>query len=95
MDPFIDGKSKMPPVHIRVQARNGRKSISSVSGLASDLDLKKICKYFKKNFKCNGAVTNDKTYGKVILLQGDHREDIRHFLIDNEIVVSDIIIHGF
>jgi len=95
MDLFDDDKKKDPPVHIRVQARNGRKSISSISGLARDLDLPKICKYLKKNFKCNGAVTKDKTYGNVILLQGDHREDIKQFLIDTEICSGEIILHGF
>lgn len=35
-------------VHIRIQQRNGRKSLTLVQGLASDLDLKKILKALKK-----------------------------------------------
>ena len=35
-------------VHIRVQQRNGRKCVTTVQGLADDLDLKKIVKYVKK-----------------------------------------------
>ena len=35
-------------VHIRIQQRNGRKSLTTVQGLASDLDLKKILKALKK-----------------------------------------------
>lgn len=31
-------------VHIRVQQRNGRKCITTVQGLADDLDIKRICK---------------------------------------------------
>jgi translation initiation factor 1 len=31
-------------VHIRIQQRNGRKSLTTVQGLANDLDLKKILK---------------------------------------------------
>ena len=83
------------PIHIRIQSRNGRKSISSISGLDKDLDLKKLCKYLKKNFKCNGSVSDDNTYGKVVILQGDHRENIKLFLVDNNICPeAKIIIHG-
>ena len=88
--------SNAPKVHIRIQARNGRKSISSVSGLAVDLDLKKILKSFKKTLKCNGAILEDKELGKIIQLQGDHRAMIRDFLVDQEInILEDIVIHGF
>ena len=31
-------------VHVRVQQRNGRKSITTIQGLSSDLDLKLIVK---------------------------------------------------
>jgi translation initiation factor 1 len=58
-------------VHIRVQQRNGRKCITTVCPLADDLDIKRICKAFKKNFSCNGAVTKDDELGEVIQLSGD------------------------
>jgi len=35
-------------VHIRVQQRNGRKCITTIQGLNSQLDLKKIIKAIKK-----------------------------------------------
>ena len=67
-----------------------------MTGLASDLDLKKILKAFKKSFKCNGAILEDETLGKVIQLQGDQRANIRDFLVDQEICsATDIVIHGF
>ena len=44
----MDGGEKKSKVHIRTQQRNGRKSITTVQGLDEDLDLKKICKAFKK-----------------------------------------------
>ena len=82
-------------IHIRLQSRNGRKSISSISGLDTDLDFKKLCKYLKKNFKCNGSVSEDENLGKVIILQGDHCKNIKLFLVDNNICLEDkIIIHG-
>lgn len=35
-------------VHIRIQQRNGRKTLTTVQGLSSDYDLKKIVRAFKK-----------------------------------------------
>jgi len=95
MDNFEDSKSTESSIHIRVHSRNSRKSISSICGLSGDLDLKKICKCLKKILKCNGTVTDDKEYGKVIILQGDHREEIKKFLFNNNFVLGEIIVHGF
>ena len=50
-DAFDDADEKQgdqSKVHIRVQQRNGRKCITTVQGLADDLDVKRICKAFKK-----------------------------------------------
>ena len=83
-------------VHIRVQQRNGRKCITTVQGMADDLDIKRITKAFKKNFSCNGNVVNDPESGEVIQLSGDQRQNVRDFLIDQEICVeSQLVIHGF
>lgn len=84
-------------VHVRVQQRNGRKCITTVAGLADDLDIKRICKAFKKNFSCNGAVQNDEeTGGEVIQLSGDQRTNVKEFLVDQEICHNDeIVLHGF
>mmetsp|Transcript_15463 Transcript_15463/g.31856 ORF Transcript_15463/g.31856 Transcript_15463/m.31856 type:complete len:109 (+) Transcript_15463:17-343(+) len=83
-------------VHVRVQQRNGRKCITTVAGLADDLDMKRICKAFKKNFSCNGAVQKDDEAGEVIQLSGDQRTNVQTFLVDQEICLKDsIILHGF
>jgi len=82
-------------VHIRVQQRNRRKCILTVQGLDDDLDLKKICKALRKNLQCNGNVTKDKKYGDILQLQGDHREAVKQFLIDQEIVMpNQLMVHG-
>jgi len=51
-DPFdvdaFDDESKKEKVHIRVQLRNGKRSVTHVSGLSPNLPLKKICKALKK-----------------------------------------------
>ena len=43
-----DVGNKSEKIHLRVQQRNGRKSITTVQGLSTDLDLKKIVKAVKK-----------------------------------------------
>merc|ERR1712216_846926 len=100
-DPFgdcVDGTEaggNRGEVHIRVQQRNGRKCISTVQGLAPDLDIKKILKYIKKENNCNGTVIDDKA-GAVIQLQGDQRECVRKFLVRENICNSDEVkVHGF
>jgi translation initiation factor 1 len=35
-------------VHIRIQQRNGRKTLTTCQGIPEDLDLKRILKAFKK-----------------------------------------------
>lgn len=90
------GGNSEEKVHVRVQQRNGRKCITTVAGLADDLDIKRICKAFKKNFSCNGAVQKDDEVGEVIQLSGDQRTNVKDFLVDQEICHAEsIVLHGF
>ena len=90
------GASQGDKVHVRVQQRNGRKCITTIAGLADDLDIKRICKAFKKNFSCNGAVQKDEDDKEVIQLIGDQRTNVKEFLLDQEICHSDaVVLHGF
>jgi len=101
-DAFEDAKdskagNQADNVHVRVQQRNGRKCITTVAGLADDLDIKRICKAFRKNFSCNGALQKDEeTNGDVIQLSGDQRTQVMDFLVDQEIChKEEIVLHGF
>lgn len=53
-DPFADANKGSEDdvqdglVHIRIQQRNGRKTLTTVQGLSSDYDLKKIVRACKK-----------------------------------------------
>ncbi|KAF5303348.1 hypothetical protein FQR65_LT08261 [Abscondita terminalis] len=67
-------------VHIRIQQRNGRKTLTTVQGLSSDYDLRKIVRACKKEFACNGTVIEHPEYGEVLQLQGDQRENICQWL---------------
>lgn len=90
------GVSSEDKVHVRVQQRNGRKCITTIAGLADDLDVKRICKAFKKNFSCNGAVQKDEEAGEVIQLSGDQRTNVKSFLVDQEICHGEnVVLHGF
>eukprot|EP01092_Planopodium_desertum_P010007 TRINITY_DN4400_c0_g1_i1.p1 TRINITY_DN4400_c0_g1~~TRINITY_DN4400_c0_g1_i1.p1 ORF type:complete len:126 (+),score=22.22 TRINITY_DN4400_c0_g1_i1:44-379(+) len=94
-DGFVDSK-KENLVHIRIQKRNGRKSITTIQGMADDLDLKKLLKAFRKEFACNGTLLHDEEMGEIIQLQGDQRQNVFEFLIEEEICKkSGIKIHGF
>ncbi|VDD75933.1 unnamed protein product [Mesocestoides corti] len=83
-------------IHIRIQQRNGRKTLTTVQGIPDKFDKKCILKVCKKDFACNGNVVQHEQYGEVLQLQGDQRENIAGFLKKYLSVTSDQIkIHGF
>jgi len=100
-DPFADaagGKDDVQEalVHIRIQQRNGRKTLTTVQGLSAEYDLKKIVRACKKEFACNGTVVEHAEYGEVLQLQGDQRENICQFLTKVGLVNTEQIkVHGF
>jgi translation initiation factor 1 len=82
-------------VTIAMQKRNGKKCITTITGLADDLDLKRISSHIKKTYSCNGAVTKDEKFGEIITLSGDQRENFYNFLISEDIYkADDIIVKG-
>ena len=70
-DPFTDANADNSStgskdyVHIRVQQRNGRKSLTTVQGLKKEFSYNKILKDLKKEFCCNGTVVQDPELGQV------------------------------
>lgn len=86
-------------IHIRIQQRNGRKTLTTVQGLPKKFDQKKILKVIKKKFACNGTVVADSEMGEVIQLQGDQRKDVQDFLTDKKeglgLDGKTIKVHGF
>lgn len=57
--PLRPRHSHLLDIHIRIQQRNGRKTLTTVEGIPSRYDLKKILRVIKKQFSCNGTVVND------------------------------------
>ncbi|KAJ3241858.1 Iron-sulfur assembly protein 1 [Chytriomyces hyalinus] len=102
-DPFADigdgddiGDVQQGYIHIRIQQRNGRKTLTTVQGLAAEIDPKKVLKAFKKQFACNGNIIEDEEHGECIQLQGDQRTKVLQFLTEQEISAKDKIkLHGF
>jgi translation initiation factor 1 len=96
------------PVHLRLQQRNGRKSITIIEGLARDLNLKKIAKALKQTFSTSCAIkskdekkgakkaSNDADDEKILQLAGDRRREVANFLEVTHICEKkQIKIHGF
>lgn len=83
-------------VHIRIQQRNGRKTLTTVQGISEEFDKKKLVRAFKKEFACNGTVVEHPEYGEVIQLQGDQRNNVCQFLTKIGIVKDEQLkLHGF
>jgi len=100
-DPFAEdnvdtGGSTDGYIHIRIQQRNGRKTLTTVQGVPVQYDLRKIVRACKKEFACNGTVVEHPEYGEVIQLQGDQRNKINGFLKKVGLATEDKIkVHGF
>jgi translation initiation factor 1 len=106
LDPFADtGDDDKPStankgdyIHIRIQQRNGRKTLTTIQGLPTDLDPKRILKALRKDFACNGSIATDEALGEVIQLQGDQRTKVHDFITNKDglgIDKKNIKIHGF
>jgi len=101
-DPFADANTASDQgiqdnlIHIRIQQRNGRKTLTTVQGISDGYDKKRIVKACKKEFACNGTIVEHPEYGEVIQFQGDQRNNICQFLTKIGIAKQDQLkIHGF
>ncbi|KNC51317.1 uncharacterized protein AMSG_07328 [Thecamonas trahens ATCC 50062] len=101
-DPFQEAQNELVGgdvgsyVHIRIQQRNGRKSLTTVQGLTPKLNFKRVLKALKKSLACNGNIVEDEENGTVIQLQGDQRAHVQEFLVNEQIVdAQNIKVHGF
>jgi len=101
-DPFADANKADDQgvqdglIHVRIQQRNGRKTLTTVQGISDNDDKKKIVKACKKEFACNGTVVEHPEYGEVMQLQGDQRNNICQFLVKIGIAKPEQLkVHGF
>lgn len=101
-DPFdeigVDDDAGTPQnyIHLRIQQRNGRKTLTTIQGLPKEYDSKRLLKAFKKEFACNGTLVDDEELGQVLQLTGDQRIKVAEFLVNEGIAKKvDIKVHGF
>ncbi|XP_020182321.1 protein translation factor SUI1 homolog 1-like [Aegilops tauschii subsp. strangulata] len=105
-DPFADARADDAAgggagvddayVHLRVQQRNGKKTLTTVQGLSASYNYAKVLRDLKRELCCNGTVVEDKELGNVIQLQGDHRERVAGFLAKAGLAKTECIkVHGF
>jgi translation initiation factor 1 len=88
-------------VHLWLKQRTGRKYFTEVEGLAEDLNWQKIMKFWRHQFHCDvSRIVNKDEKGKIvkkiIRLQGDQRNLVLNFLIEEKIISKENIkTHGF
>ena len=96
-DPFLQ-VSRTSKIHIRVQ-QQGKRWITTIDGLDDDLDIQRIARAMKKTLHCSIIVTHNKDDEEIVQLQGDHRDDVRSWLIANEVLTEKeakerLLVHG-
>jgi len=84
-------------VHLRIQKRSGRKTITIVEGLPANINSKKILKILRKSLYCNGSLQKDAEDNQIIQLTGDQRENVAKMFVEEGIVAdkSYIVMHGY
>lgn len=93
---LIFGNNSHPIIDLRIQQRNGRKTLTTLQGLPKEIDSKRLLKAVKKAFACNGTVVEDEEHGEIIQMQGDQRMKMAEFLISEGIAKkAEIKVHGF
>ncbi|EHH15747.1 hypothetical protein EGK_01880, partial [Macaca mulatta] len=82
-------------IHIGIQQRNGRKTLTTVQAIADDYDKKKLVKASKK-LALNGTVIEHPEYGEAIQLQDDQRKNICQLLVELGLAKDNQLkVHGF
>lgn len=89
-------------IHIKVQKRNGKKCWTFIEGLDKldlptdktiDMFMEDISRKLKKSLSCGASITKPEN---TIKLMGDHRNEVKQFIIQLKIVNEDQIkMHGF
>ncbi|XP_035878451.1 eukaryotic translation initiation factor 1-like [Phyllostomus discolor] len=103
-DPFDDaskGEDLLPAgtgdyIHVRIQKRNGRKTLTTFQGIIDEYNKKKLIKAFKKKFAYNGTVIEHQEFGEVIKLQNELCQNTCQFLSETGLAKDNQLkVHGF
>ena len=83
-------------IHIRMRQRTGRTFITTVEGLPTEFNIKKMLSALQKELKCGGFIETDDDENKILSLNGDQRHGVADFLVREEIADRESIkIHGY
>jgi len=79
-------------IDIRVVQRNGRKTTTTIEGLALE-NLSDLVKHWKKKFSCNGSIAKD--VENVVILSGNQADLVKKFLLDEKLATENKVrVHG-
>lgn len=73
-------------VVVRLEKRRFNKDTTLVEGFGKETDINGVAKYLKSKLACGGTVKDGS-----IMLQGDHRDNVKRYLIEcgfNEDVIE-------
>ncbi|KAI9323067.1 translation initiation factor SUI1 [Dichotomocladium elegans] len=102
-DPFVEALDEERHTAIsvnnddlRIQQRNGRKTMTMLEGLPREYDINKIVKTLRKKCACIGTIIENEESYLTLKFSGDQRQKIAEFLVREKIAKkSEITIHGF
>lgn len=98
-NPFdANGLSELVELDIRVDPGRGRKKVTTISGFKlnqfTNDEMKKHSKKLKGKLAC-GSTLSQTEEDYVITFQGDHREEVKQYVIDEGITTEENIkVHG-
>jgi translation initiation factor SUI1 len=78
---------KVGKIHVRTQ-QMGRKWVTTLEGLDTDLDQKRIAKAMQRDLHCAAKVSTTKEETEVITLQGDQRDVLTEWLVTNMVLTE-------
>ena len=86
MNEFQENQISQKKIDIYNRQGRGRKKLTDVYGIPDDIDLELIKKVWTKEFHCMVQKKIDnKTKAEYMQLNGEHKEEIKKFLIEEGI----------
>lgn len=78
-------------LNIRVFKKSANSKITIIEGLPAIFNHPKILKHLRSTLSCNGHIIEDKEHGTIIQLQGEHKDAIKQFLLEDDFCREDQI----
>lgn len=97
-DAAFDVVARTSKIHVRTQ-QMGKKWITTIEGLDTDLDQTRIAGAIKRSLHCAASVEKSPDETEFIKLSGNQREFLRDWLVSNEVLTEKeakdrLMLHG-